>query len=490
MALWDGILTHLLAENLHGPASSAAVGGAPPPSPAGGLNGGGLDAPNPAAWPGALHSPAAADDRDLDADDPRWLEMFVRYFLELDSSNDDLLFFVRGPDDDLDVDDADPIFVRRKVDKAMPQLGAMVDWKQTFFLNLIIQLPCILTVAVCKRVPAAAAAARDSGDSKPAAAASDEKDTASISTSGSSPGLRPPPLPRDGGRRSRSATREGGAKSRMVALRRVTKKVYAAPYKSRMDVKDAFMNECSYPLVFYTVNDYESHDLHLAIWEREYLCVELSVLAPVGSAGGSGTGTGTGAGEEEDYQGAAEAVAAISLEDDSSPFPTPRGFAKVVLFQGAVPYAALLDIFLQKGQAGHGLLHHHHQQHHRGWGHSSAAGVRTEYIMMRGPHGKGQCQVAIRENHSDETDSTAPGGGGGGGGGGSGGGGVGSDWAGGGAQAPSWLRSLGSSVRAAVAGISQAPSAGAQPDPTATRKKPESLRCSMTFVNVPWQSII
>jgi len=63
------------------------------------------------------------------------------------SFNDDLLLFVRQPhQDNLD---QDPVFVKRKVDSEMPQLSDIVLWKDTFFLNLISQLPCRLTASIC-----------------------------------------------------------------------------------------------------------------------------------------------------------------------------------------------------------------------------------------------------------------------------------------------------------------------------------------------------
>ncbi|KAI8838343.1 hypothetical protein BC829DRAFT_39476 [Chytridium lagenaria] len=186
------------------------------------------------------------------------------------TTNDDLLFFVRLQDPS-EPEHPEPIFVKRKVNKTMPSLTELIDWKQTFFLNLIIQLPCTLTVAVCRRSStnadgpkkkslltkasservvvvggATSSTTGEEGTELQSAARTELKpgeapgspygSNASLGKSGS-PGSSPKPTPR----------------SRMIALRRITKKVYAAPYKSRMDIKDAFMNEISYPLVYYTV---------------------------------------------------------------------------------------------------------------------------------------------------------------------------------------------------------------------------------------------
>ncbi|KAJ3196668.1 hypothetical protein HK101_008122 [Irineochytrium annulatum] len=464
------ILQRLKAENLHGPTSPySAADGNGRGGPAGARPRSGVEDEN---W-----ILVQQDLQDLDAKDPRWLDLFIEYFLELDAStNDDLLFFVRQQDQAVVEVDQEPIFVRRNVGKTMPALNEMVDWKQTFFLNLIVQLPCVLTVAVCKRSSVNADTTKKralltkpstervvvvggggDGTELGVRGAENPKSTSSSSESiqdgQNTPGSPKPP------------------RSKMVAMRRITKKVYAAPYKSRMDVKDAFMNECSYPLVYYTVNDYESYDLHLQIQEREYLCVELSAAIPIGSNAATATPP-------------AEAIAAISLADDPSPFPVPPSCAKIILFQGAVPYSSLLEIFQQKGLAAQ-------SQMRMSWGKLSGNGngnassggrvrdgsgttspptERTEYIMMRGPHGKGQCQVAIREYQPDAPADEVE-------------------------QPPGSptakvqtlsdrLWKLGTTVRAAVAG---------PPTPTVPQtplKKPDSLRCSMTYVNVPWQSII
>ncbi|KAJ1553761.1 hypothetical protein HK405_006978 [Cladochytrium tenue] len=438
--------------------------------------------------------------RDPDAADSRWRDLFVKYFLELDSGNDDLLFFVRDLDDPTQEADGTPddtIFVRRKVDKAMPSLGNhVVDWKQTLFLNLIIQLPCTLTAAVCKRAP------QDKGAKKQGTAGA--SGSASSSDPPASPPTSPPASPRTG-------------KSRMVASQRVAKKVYAAPYKSRMDVKDAFMSECAYPLIYYTVNDYESHDLHLPVREKEYLCVELSVVAPVD---GQSLAAASGA------SSAADAITAIPLDEDTAPFPTPPGFYKVVLFQGAVSHASLSDVFAQKSLAartaplgrkswgplsvpaassapsGSAHLGHRrpsHSTHGRGAA-AAAAAPRTEYIMMRGPYGKGQCQVAIKEDRpggavgspddvtADATDQLR-------------------------LSLSGRLRSLGHRVRVglgAVAGLSTSPPPSSPSSPPSsppplfvgatappldlklpTRLNDATLlQCSMTYVNIPWVWII
>ncbi|KAI9014992.1 hypothetical protein BC832DRAFT_184970 [Gaertneriomyces semiglobifer] len=341
---------------------------------------------------------------DLDAKDPRWCELFVEFFIEdTHEGHDDLLFFVRDAStmDTQNNSKEDPIFVRRKVGKVLPPLDNLVDWKQTFFLNLIVQTPCTLTVAICEKGEGKVRKASLLGQSEERiVVVGGSTSTAQTSTTGASvvgspetaPASSPPPVPHPNHNSTPSQK-----KSRMRALRRVPKTVYAAPYKSRMDIKDAFMNECSYPLVYYTVNDYESHDLHLSIRENEYLCVELSVIIPSSR-------------NSSPSSPAADLINEIPISEDTTPFPTPAEHIKIVLFQGAVPYTSLLDIFEQKSLTAQNQLK-------SGWRRVTDPprarmgreerlrdiNERTEYIMMRGPQGKGQCQVAIKQDTSAET---------------------------------------------------------------------------------------
>ena len=191
---------------------------------------------------------------------------------------------------------------------------------------------------------------------------------------------------------------KSNAKSRMIAKQRIVKKVYSAPYKSRMDIKDAFMNECSYPLVYYTVNDYESSSLHLPIGDREYLCVELSIFLPKGDNPTTSYTSMT--------RPSSATVSPLSADKDTTPFPTPPNTHKIVLFQGAVPYTSLFDVYSQKGLAAQNALKlswsRLNPADSRSDNRSNNSQKRTEYIMMRGPRGKGQCQVAISSLPTEE----------------------------------------------------------------------------------------
>ncbi|KAJ3065812.1 DNA repair protein rad50 [Podochytrium sp. JEL0797] len=340
-------------------------------------------------------------------------ELFCSEFLSESSLHDDLLFFVARLSGDISVK-------RKTKPGVMPSLDEEINWPETFFLNLIVQMHCFLTVSVCKR---------DSSASRRKSSSAAEK-----SLDLSSPNL--------------SQHQQQQSKSRMIALRRITKKVYAAPYKSRMDIKDAFMNEIAYPLVYYTVNDYESTDLHLHIQEREYLCVELCVLVPnsvdssafeaakefdVDDSKPNGGGSGGNGSHTNSTMPHPPSVA-----EDSTPFPVPDGFKKVVLFQGAVPYTALLDVAICEN-------------------------------ILDSPSEPTTAAASPRNSSGSYTNINQP---------------------------PSSLFTmLGGSVRTGFNilrnGINAA-TAGDDSDAggVAIVRKPDALRCSMTHVNVPWHSII
>ncbi|KAJ3247899.1 hypothetical protein HDU78_002652 [Chytriomyces hyalinus] len=409
-------------------------------------------------------------------EEAKWMRIFVDLFVtHADPAHDDLLFFVTVHGD---------ILVKRRVAHALPQLDPeiLISWRETLCLNVIVQMHCTLTVSVCRRET-----------SRRTDVEMQQIHPSTAMGADSSP--------------AKSSNSSSPSKSKMVALRRIAKKVYAAPYKSRMDVKDAFMNECAYPLVYYTVNDYESSDLHLHIQEKEYLCVELSVLVPEASSDLAESPQSHGYMSNSSTMPLPPPVA-----DNPTPFPVPEGFKKVVLFQGAVPYTALLDIFMQKGSRPANVVSNSSPS--SGWGNLSsksmtnlanggrnsvtAATERTEYIMMRGPRGKGVCQVAICENILSDTDETnfatsAP-----------------SQQSkkqnGGDAASSSLFSMLGGTMRAGMnvirsglagslgddvsAGARIPSAAGSNGVHGAAFKKPDALRCSMTYVNVPWHSIM
>ncbi|RGB36446.1 hypothetical protein C1646_697264 [Rhizophagus diaphanus] len=330
MAHLQLILDRLIAENLHGPISAT---------------------PNSAVTshqrmfrsPGS--QPELFSDQDLDAGDPRWPDLFEEFFLvNSDTKNDDLLFFVRQTHSENE--NLDPVFVKRKTTpNSLPPLDDPVLWKETFFLNLIVQLPCKLTVAVCTRTP------------------NDNSNGPNQKT------------------------------SMTCSKKHVSKRVYALPTKSRMDVKETSM-ECSYPLIYYVIDDYEDMFEHLIVTDGEYLCVELAVTIPNKSDDDDDLSDRDND-SDDDYYGTSANINRSSNRFRRSmtngPFPQPSNDSKITLFQGAASYSNLLEIYKQKAA---NKLNKRFKM--------GPVTPPTEYIMMRGPGGKGHAQVAITASSLDE----------------------------------------------------------------------------------------
>ena len=171
---------------------------------------------------------------DVTTKDPRWLDFFISHFLqhplalvhpsELHHATDDLLFFVRFPHESNQHDP--PVFVKRKTGQTTPQLDDLIAWKETFFLNLISQMSFEMTVSVCHK------------------------------------------------------RRIGDGKVDLELVHKVSRHVYASPYRTRMDLKEAEV-ELSYPIIYFCVNDYEQAFDGMAVQPDQYLCVELTTAAEV-----------------------------------------------------------------------------------------------------------------------------------------------------------------------------------------------------------------
>ncbi|KAJ1786870.1 hypothetical protein LPJ67_003398 [Coemansia sp. RSA 1938] len=320
----------------------------------------GLSGPPP--MDGSLRLDEQALDKFIDdADDPsRWNSMFLQYFIEdEDTAHDDMLFFVRQIDDASD--DAagrtrssgqDPVFVLRKQSppSALPPMSERVMWKETFLLNLIVQMPCKLTVAVCRR-----------------------------------------------------RSKQGGQRGGMSVVRKhVSKRVYALPNKSRMDrSKDnTAPPECSWPYIYYVIDDYEDMFEDMFVKKGEYLCVELSARIPVPNMPEDALATPPSGPMSTNSE---KPLSFASQNSNSNVFSSMRsrlnsaasgtGTCKVVLFQGAASFGALVDNYVHRLSSKNMLYRLRKPTY------------TPEFIMMRGPGGKGHAQVAITgRSNADEVD--------------------------------------------------------------------------------------
>ncbi|KAJ1724518.1 hypothetical protein LPJ53_001223 [Coemansia erecta] len=305
----------------------------------------GLSGPPP--MDGSMRLDTKALDKFVDdSDDPRWNSLFMQYFVESEDANhDDMLFFVRQTDDLSDTpnggrnagDEQDPVFVLRKQTppSILPPIAEIIMWKETFLLNLIVQMPCKLTVAVCRR-------------------------------------------------RSKQGSQRGGMS---VVRKHVSKRVYALPNKSRMDrPKDNVTPpECSWPYIYYVIDDYEDMFEDMFIKKGEYLCVELSARIPVPEDPLAAPASKGAADNSEKPISVASQDGNVfnSMRSRLTSAASGTGTCKIVLFQGAASYSALIDNYVHR-LSSKNMLHRLRKPTYT-----------PEFIMMRGPGGKGHAQVAI-----------------------------------------------------------------------------------------------
>ncbi|KAJ2401599.1 hypothetical protein GGI23_001290 [Coemansia sp. RSA 2559] len=330
----------------------------------------GLSGPPP--MDGSLRLDTHALDKFVDdADDPRWNSLFINYFVEnADANHDDMLFFVRQTDDLDEIpnnnnndnnentngggNDLDPVFVLRKQEPpgVLPPISEIIMWKETFLLNLIVQMPCKITVAVCRR-------------------------------------------------RSKQGAQRGGMS---VVRKHVSKRVYALPSKSRMDKpKDnACPPECSWPYIYYVIDDFEDMFEDMFVKKGEYLCVELSARIPIPNMPEE---TGSGLQSKSLVPNSNEKPISFASQDGGSGnvFNSMRsrllsaasgtGTSKIVLFQGAASFGALVDNYAHR-LSSKNMLHRLRKPTYT-----------PEFIMMRGPGGRGHAQVVITgRSNSEELD--------------------------------------------------------------------------------------
>ncbi|KAK3247880.1 hypothetical protein CYMTET_42636 [Cymbomonas tetramitiformis] len=185
------------------------------------------------------------------------------------TEQDDLLFFVRADHKEGDEGEDGSFFVRRwsselPEDIADPEAGpdaapnpiADIDWRQSVYLNLVLQTTFTLTVAICSRQAIEA-----------------KKQGAAISWS---------------------------------PLAKVSKPVFASPTRISVDSKEEF-SKPSYPLIYFAVEDYESAFESMVLTDPDHcLCVLLS------ARGGPALG-----GERRGSEAERQSSVAASLESEA-----------------------------------------------------------------------------------------------------------------------------------------------------------------------------
>jgi hypothetical protein len=152
-------------------------------------------------------------------------------------------------------------------------------------------------------------------------------------------------------------------KNKMEIMNALKHNVYASPHHQRVESKHS-ATRWSYPQIHFSLHDFDSHSVSVGV--GQYLTVELFL-----------------------------------------PVPTTNGLVEVCVFQGAVPYAGLMDVYTLKSQPPHPaikqfqrfttLLQNSLQSTPLSPLLSQSPKMTDEgvFIHMRGPGGKGMAQVAL-----------------------------------------------------------------------------------------------
>ncbi|XP_065070334.1 uncharacterized protein KIAA0930 homolog [Rhopilema esculentum] len=143
----------------------------------------------------------------------------------------------------------------------------------------------------------------------------------------------------------------------MKVVKKASVKIYASPHARRMDSKGEESSQ-SYPNLFFMIDTYDEVFGSLCVGEDEMVCVEL---------------------------------VAKHKENGS----------KAVIFLGSVTYEALKKVYDSKGSFGMKVA----QKMSLGW--LSNDQDHTEFIKMKGPHGKGFAEMAIRQYKPSENDNVS-----------------------------------------------------------------------------------
>uniref|UniRef100_A0A1D1YG87 Uncharacterized protein KIAA0930 n=1 Tax=Anthurium amnicola TaxID=1678845 RepID=A0A1D1YG87_9ARAE len=291
------------------------------------------------------------DASDVDMDARFWHEMLDLYFIRgresKGSEEDDLIFFVRdmslhGYGFNDNVESVPPLFVRRwaaQLEKVAGENSAEVDWRRSFYLNLIAHTSFTVTVAIC-----------------------------SIQD-----------LQRH----------QHGADTPLSPVYKVVKTVYASP--SRVNFQVDFKKEAetipAYPNICFAIDDFDDTfdavvvvfvSLHEAL--KLFQAFNLEVLSEsdhcycvlLNAHGGSAFPT---------ERTSNECFSSSSTSDDND--TTKSKTSKLTLFSGFVSYPMVREAY-EAGKSRFGSL--------LSIGHVHA---KTDRLYMRGPGGRGEVEVAV-----------------------------------------------------------------------------------------------
>jgi len=232
-----------------------------------------------------------------------WSNLFQVKFREelpnVDTSyhSDDCLYFVRNLEISSKNTEDEKFFVRRRDGKQLPEKGdPCINWEETFFLNVLLHhFEYQIDVSVRRR-----------GD---------------VNSVG---------------------------KKKLEVIKRVAKKVYATPNKTRMDTSKAEEVQLTYPILYFAIDDFNEAWKDISLTEDDQLvCVELFAAG--------------------DYF-------------------VPGKHVRTRLFAGALDYEVVKKEYVAKK-----------------WVWTAAA--TPHFFNLKGPHGKGAAQMAVTSQQPETSGS-------------------------------------------------------------------------------------
>ncbi|XP_050267083.1 uncharacterized protein LOC126710590 isoform X1 [Quercus robur] len=281
---------------------------------------------------------------DVELDQLFWHDILDLYFVRGKESrgrqDDDLLFFIRklgsqgyGFNDNLEA--IAPYFVRRwapKLDTLVGEISVEVDWRRSFYLNLIAHTTFTVTVAICSHEDLRN---HQSGQDKP-----------------------------------------------LSPIYKVVKTVYASPSRVNfhLDSKKEVETTPAYPDICFAVDDFDSTFDAVVLTEIDH-CYCVLLNAHGGAAFPSEDAhCGAASSSEKESQDSSSSDTS-SLRVDTNSGKTKN--TKLTLFSGFVSYQMVRDAY-DAGKSRFGSL--------LSLGHSPG---KTDRLYMKGPGGRGEVEVAV-----------------------------------------------------------------------------------------------
>ncbi|XP_022636668.1 uncharacterized protein LOC106759665 isoform X2 [Vigna radiata var. radiata] len=324
------------------------------------------------------------DTSDVEMDMRFWHDVFDLYFVRGMESrgrqDDDLVFFVRklgshGSGSNNKTEIVEPYFVRRwapKLQDLVDETSIDVDWRRSFYLNLIAHTSFSVTVAICSHQDLLNHRTGEDTPLSPIYKVKNEFSNLVIYVN-----IRF----RENGRFINPKSRFDGLAciGSVVSFMKIVKTVYASPSRVnfQLDSKKEVETTPAYPDICFAIDDFDSTFDAVVLTEKDHCyCVVLNA-----------------------HDGAAFPSEKVSNDCSNSSNlevhtrSTKKKDTKLTLFSGFVSYQMVRDAY-DGGRSRFGSL--------LSVGHSSG---KTDRIYMKGPGGRGEVEVAVSgvadQSHED-----------------------------------------------------------------------------------------